>query len=124
DGVLDWNMLFGRTAARVIDIGCGNGRSMLVSALARPECDFLGVDILELAARGSDAAAATAAFPTPVMQAGECVVCHKTLDPVAGLFQDYWRFDANFSIYGRRREGWFEDMFAAGFEGQALPPED
>lgn len=85
---------------------------------------FLGVDILELAARGSDAAAATAAFPTPVMQAGECVVCHKTLDPVAGLFQDYWRFDANFSIYGRRREGWFEDMFAAGFEGQALPPED
>ena len=27
------------------------------------------------------------------MQASECVVCHKTLDPVAGLFQDYWRFD-------------------------------
>jgi hypothetical protein len=58
------------------------------------------------------------------MQAGECVVCHKTLDPVAGLFQDYWRFDANFSIYGRRKEGWFEDMFPAGFEGQALPEQD
>lgn len=85
---------------------------------------FLGVDVLELAARGSDAAAATAAFPVPTMQAGECVVCHRTLDPVAGLFQDYWRFDANFSIYGRRKEGWFEDMFAAGFEGQSLPPED
>ena len=26
------------------------------------------------------------------MQAAECVVCHKTLDPVAGLFQDYWKF--------------------------------
>jgi len=51
DGVLDWNMLFGRTAARVIDIGCGNGRSMLVSALARPECDFLGVDILPVVIR-------------------------------------------------------------------------
>ena len=85
---------------------------------------FLGVDVLELAARGSDAAAATAAFPIPVMQAGECVVCHKTLDPVAGLFQDYWRFDANFSIYGRRKEGWFEDMFPAGFEGQTLPSAD
>jgi hypothetical protein len=85
---------------------------------------FLGVDVLELAARGSDAAAATAAFPIPVTQAGECVVCHKTLDPVAGLFQDYWRFDANFSIYGRRKEGWFEDMFPAGFEGQALPSAD
>jgi len=85
---------------------------------------FLGVDVLELAARGSDAAAATARYPVPTMQAGECVVCHQTLDPVAGLFQDYWRFDANFSIYGRRRDGWFTDMFAAGFEGESLPSED
>lgn len=85
---------------------------------------FLGVDVLELAARGSDAAAATARYPIPTMQAGECVVCHQTLDPVAGLFQDYWRFDANFSIYGRRRDGWFTDMFAAGFEHESLPPEE
>ncbi len=85
---------------------------------------FLGVDVLELAARGSDAAAATAAHPIPTMQAAECVVCHRTLDPVAGLFQDYWRFDANFSIYGRRKDGWFTDMFPAGFEGQELPAEE
>lgn len=85
---------------------------------------FLGVDVLELAARGSDAAAATARYPIPTMQAAECVVCHQTLDPVAGMFQDYWRFDANFSIYGRRKEGWFTDMFSAGFEGETLPPED
>ena len=85
---------------------------------------FLGIDVLELASRGSDAAAATAAFEIPTMQAAECVVCHQTLDPVAGLFQDYWRFDANFSIYGRRHEGWFADMFPAGFEGTALPEED
>ncbi len=85
---------------------------------------FLGVDVLELAARGSDAAAATARFQVPTMQAAECVVCHQSLDPVAGLFQDYWRFDANFSIYGRRRDGWFTDMFAAGFEGESLPPDE
>lgn len=85
---------------------------------------FLGVDILELAARGSDAAAVTAKFEVPTMQASECVVCHKTLDPVAGLFQDYWRFDTNFSIYGRRKDGWFTDMFAAGFEGEELPAEE
>ena len=85
---------------------------------------FLGVDILELAARSSDAAAATENYQIPTMQAPECVVCHRTLDPVAGLFQDYWRFDANFSIYGRRKEGWFEDMFAAGFEGEPLPQEE
>ncbi|QEL14088.1 hypothetical protein [Limnoglobus roseus] len=82
---------------------------------------FLGVDVLELAARVSDAAAAQAKFKVPTMEAAECVVCHKTLDPVASLFQDYWRFDANFSLYGKRKGGWFKDMFAAGFEGEDLP---
>lgn len=85
---------------------------------------FLGVDVLELAARVSDAAAVTAKFEIPTMQASECVVCHKTLDPIAGLFQDYWRFDTNFSIYGRRKEGWFTDMFPAGYEGEELPAEE
>ncbi|MCA9219148.1 MAG: DUF1592 domain-containing protein [Planctomycetales bacterium] len=83
---------------------------------------FLGVDVLELAARVSDAAAVAAKFDNPTMQASECVVCHKTVDPVAGLFQDYWRFDRNFAIYGRRKDGWFTDMFPAGFESETLPP--
>ncbi|CAN5334029.1 hypothetical protein BH11PLA2_BH11PLA2_46860 [soil metagenome] len=81
---------------------------------------FLGVDVLELAARVSDAAAVTAKYPVPTMQASECVVCHKTLDPVAGLFQDYWRF-AERGVYGKRKGGWFTDMFAPGFEGEPLP---
>jgi hypothetical protein len=85
---------------------------------------FLGVDVLELAARVSDAAAATAKYEIPTMQASECVVCHKTLDPVAGLFQDYWRFEANFAIYGQRKEGWFTDMFTAGLEGEDLPADE
>jgi hypothetical protein len=82
---------------------------------------FLGVDVLELAARVSDAAAAQAKFEVPPMEAAECVVCHRTLDPVAGLFQDYWRFDTNFAIYGKRKGGWFTDMFGPGFEGEDLP---
>jgi hypothetical protein len=81
---------------------------------------FLGVDVLELAARVSDAAAVTAKYKVPTMQAAECVVCHKTLDPVAGLFQDYWRF-ADQGVFGKRKDGWFTDMFAAGFEGEHLP---
>ncbi|QDU22648.1 hypothetical protein [Urbifossiella limnaea] len=81
---------------------------------------FLGVDVLELAARVSDAAAAQAKYAVPTMQAAECVVCHKTLDPVAGLFQDYWRF-ADRGVYGKRKGGWFTDMFPAGFEGEDLP---
>src|SRR5439155_479781 len=80
---------------------------------------FLGVDVLELAARVSDAAAVTAKYKVPTMEASECVVCHKTLDPVAGIFQDYWRF-ADQGVYGKRKGGWFTDMFAAGFEGDDL----
>jgi hypothetical protein len=84
---------------------------------------FLGVDVLELAARVSDAAAVTAKYKVPTMEASECVVCHKTLDPVAGLFQDYWKF-ADQGVYGKRKDGWFEDMFGAGYEGENLPPGD
>ncbi len=84
---------------------------------------FLGVDVLELAARVSDAAATSAKHKIPTMQAAECVVCHKTLDPVAGLFQDYWRF-ADLGVYGKRKGGWFTDMFGAGFEGEDLPKDD
>ncbi len=80
---------------------------------------FLGVDVLELAARVSDAAAVTAKYEIPTMQASECAICHKTLDPVAGLFQDYWRFEG---VYGKRKGGWFTDMFGPGFEGGDLPP--
>jgi hypothetical protein len=80
---------------------------------------FLGVDALELAARVADAAAVTAKYPIPTMQASECVVCHKTLDPVASCFQDYYDFDG---VYGRRKKGWYEDMFQAGFDGEKLDP--
>lgn len=81
---------------------------------------FLGVDVLELAARVTDAAAATAKYEVPTMQAAECVVCHRTLDPVAGIFQDYYSLEG---VYGPRKDGWFKDMFGAGFEGEDLPPE-
>jgi hypothetical protein len=82
---------------------------------------FLGIDALELAARVSDAAAVTAKFDVPTMQAAECVVCHKTLDPIASCFQDYYHFEG---VYGRRKEGWYQDMFQAGFEEEKLPDEE
>ena len=85
---------------------------------------FLGIDALELAARVSDAAAVTAKYEIPTMQAAECVVCHKTVDPVAGLFQDYWQFADGLAVYGRRKDGWLKDMFSAGFEGEDLPAEE
>ena len=44
---IEWGALFGReTALRVVDLGCGNGRFLLGSALRRPEADHLGVDLV------------------------------------------------------------------------------
>lgn len=82
---------------------------------------FLGIDALELAARVSDAAAVTAKYEIPTMQAAECVVCHKSIDPIASMFQDYYRFEG---VYGRRKGGWYQDMFQAGFEGEELPADE
>jgi hypothetical protein len=82
---------------------------------------FLGIDVLDMAARVSDAAAVTAKYENPTMQAMDCVVCHRTIDPVAGLFQNYWSFEG---VYGRRKGGWFTDMFEPGFEGETLPEEE
>ncbi len=50
-GPLDWEALFGRSAARVLDLGCGNGRFLIGSALARPGVDHLGVDALPVVVR-------------------------------------------------------------------------
>jgi tRNA (guanine-N7-)-methyltransferase len=50
-GPLDWSAIFGREAPIVLDLGCGNGRFVITSALARPEMDHLGVDILPLVLR-------------------------------------------------------------------------
>lgn len=43
----DWAAAFGREGApRVLDLGCGNGRYLLGSALARPTHDHLGIDLV------------------------------------------------------------------------------
>lgn len=79
---------------------------------------FLGVDIMSLAPRVGDAAAIDAQYEIPTMQAAECVVCHRTIDPIAGLFQDYYN---EMGHYGPRTDGWFNDMFGPGREGDDLP---
>ena len=78
---------------------------------------FLGIDLMQLAPRGTDASAVAAKYETPTMQAAECVVCHKVMDPVAGVFQDF-NFEGNL---GPRKKGWYDDMFQAGFEDESLP---
>lgn len=50
-GPLDWVALFGRDAPRVVDLGCGNGRFLLQSAVWRPTHDHVGLDLLPLVIR-------------------------------------------------------------------------
>lgn len=50
-GLIDWKALFGREAPVVLDVGCGNGRYLIGSALARPDHDHLGTDILPVVIR-------------------------------------------------------------------------
>lgn len=50
-GLLDWSVIFGRQAPIVLDLGCGNGRSTLSSAVWRRSHDHLGVDILPVVIR-------------------------------------------------------------------------
>jgi tRNA (guanine-N7-)-methyltransferase len=44
-GPLDLAALFGRQAPLVVDLGCGNGRFLLQSAVWRPALDHLGIDV-------------------------------------------------------------------------------
>ena len=51
DGPLDWKELFGRETPVVLDLGCGNGRYLIGSAIVRPDHDHLGTDTLPVVIR-------------------------------------------------------------------------
>lgn len=51
DGPIDWSQIFGRDAPLILDIGCGNGRFTLASAIDRPELNHVGIDILPVVIR-------------------------------------------------------------------------
>ena len=51
EGPLDWSKIFGREAPIVLDLGCGNGRFALLSALNRPDHDHVAIDIVPAVVR-------------------------------------------------------------------------
>jgi len=51
EGRISWRELFGREAPVVLDLGCGNGRFLLGSAVWRPDHDHLGIDTLPVVIR-------------------------------------------------------------------------
>src|SRR5271170_4870980 len=51
EGPLDWPAIFGRTAPVVLDLGCGNGRFTIMSAVNRPDFDHFAIDFLPVVIR-------------------------------------------------------------------------
>src|SRR5437763_6571289 len=51
EGRLDLDAVFGRRAPLVLDLGCGNGRFLIGSAVWRPDHNHLGVDVLPVVIR-------------------------------------------------------------------------
>jgi tRNA (guanine-N7-)-methyltransferase len=50
-GPIDWSEVFGREAPLVVELGCGNARYTLLSALARPEVNHVAEDVLPVVIR-------------------------------------------------------------------------
>ena len=51
EGPLDLAGLFGRNRPLIVDLGCGNGRFLIGSALVRPDHNHIGIDILPMVLR-------------------------------------------------------------------------
>jgi tRNA (guanine-N7-)-methyltransferase len=51
EGPIRWQNLFGRDAPIVLDLGCGNGRFLIGSAVWRPHHDHFGIDWLPVVIR-------------------------------------------------------------------------
>lgn len=76
---------------------------------------FLATDVLAFAERPIDPT--TSSVHNPTLNDPQCTVCHATLDPVAGLFQD---FDEG-GHYVPPEQGWYADMTPPGWAGEAFP---
>jgi tRNA (guanine-N7-)-methyltransferase len=93
---LDLEALFGRRAARVAEIGFGNGEHLLALAASRPADDFIGIEVhrpgigrllLQLEERGLSNVRVICRDAVEVLERGLEGPC---LDEVLILFPDPW----------------------------------
>lgn len=78
---------------------------------------FLATDILKLADRPIDVALVTQK-DNPTMNADQCTVCHRVIDPIAGGFRGY--DEADYERFKPDRP-WHDDMVPPAFGEQELP---
>jgi hypothetical protein len=78
---------------------------------------FLATDILRIAERPIDPAAATK-YNNPQRDDPSCSVCHKMIDPIAGAFQKFSDYDQAELIPDRE---WYPEMYSPGFGNEIMP---
>ncbi len=71
EGPLDLPGLFGRSAPLIVDLGCGNGRFLIGSAVWRPDRDHLG-PLSFVMPRGGPISAACTTFASPFAMPSGC----------------------------------------------------
>ena len=92
----DRGVLFGRAAPLEVEIGSGKGLFLRTAAAARPEVDFLGVEIARRYAEFTAAALAKQNLPNAVVVYGDALRLFRELLPEASLaavhvyFPDPW----------------------------------
>jgi hypothetical protein len=80
---------------------------------------FLATDVLKIAERPIDATKVTQE-ENPTRNSQYCNVCHKVIDPVAGMFRGY--DDEDYAHYDPKI-GWHDEMFSPGFATATMPPD-
>lgn len=93
---LDLDAVFGRSAARVVEIGFGNGENLAALAARHPERDFLGIEVhppgvgrLLLALAAADLRNVRVSGHDAV-EVLEAQIPERSLDEVQILFPDPW----------------------------------
>jgi hypothetical protein len=78
---------------------------------------FLATDILNIAERPIDPAAATQ-YNNPTRDDPSCASCHRQLDPIAGAFMKWDERDQDEYVPARE---WYREMYAPGFGDELMP---
>jgi len=95
-GLLDLDAVFGRRATRVMEIGFGNGETLVGLAASHPERDYLGVDVYEPGIGRLLAAIAEKRLTNVRLLRADAVdvlrqtIAPASLDTVLLLFPDPW----------------------------------
>ena len=93
---LDLDAVFGRRARRVLEIGFGNGETLVDLARRHPQCDYLGIDVYEPGIGRLLAAAAQAGLANLRVLRGDASellrssLAAGSLDTILVLFPDPW----------------------------------